>query len=144
MARVYGIHAAFGTLVPRDGFAKAKAAAARAVEIDDSLAEGHTVLGIARLMGDWDLAAAERELKRAIELNPRYAVAHCYDGVRLVFLKRVEEAMAEADRALERRRKGSSAFADRVEGRWSWPGFGSRGRPLAFRDTILHEIDPRK
>ena len=49
--------------------------AARAVQIDDSLAEAHCALGVTALMGDFDVPAARRELRRAMELNPKYPQA---------------------------------------------------------------------
>ncbi|HUI57131.1 MAG TPA: winged helix-turn-helix domain-containing protein, partial [Bryobacteraceae bacterium] len=63
-------------LPPLKAMPLAKAAALKAVELDDRLAEGHTSLGYVRLSYDWNLAAAQREFQRATELNPGYATAH--------------------------------------------------------------------
>ncbi|HZS04346.1 MAG TPA: protein kinase [Blastocatellia bacterium] len=61
---------------PREAYPKAKAAASKALELDEQLAEAHCSLGFAALLFDWDFAEAERQFKRAIELNPNYANAH--------------------------------------------------------------------
>jgi TolB-like protein/Flp pilus assembly protein TadD len=78
---------------PRDTYPKAKAAALKALEIDDALAEAHTSLGFFHLMYDWNFAEAEREFKRAIKLNPGYANAHDGYGFLLKATGRNEEAI---------------------------------------------------
>jgi len=65
-----------GECRPDDWYPKAKAAASKALELDEGLAEAHTSLGFSRLLYDWNFAEGEREFKRAIELNPAYANAH--------------------------------------------------------------------
>jgi len=84
-----------GGWAPRDSFPKAKAAALKALEIDDELAEAHTSLGFFRLLYDWNFTEAEREFKRAIELNPNYANAHDGYGFYLKAMGRHEEAVRE-------------------------------------------------
>jgi eukaryotic-like serine/threonine-protein kinase len=79
---------------------KQKAAALKAVQLDDELPEAHTSLGGA-LEDDWDWSGAELEYKRAIELNPNYATARHWYSVHLSVLGRHDEAIAEAKRALE-------------------------------------------
>nr|MBA3351315.1 tetratricopeptide repeat protein [Blastocatellia bacterium] len=79
---------------------KAKAAALRALELDNSLAEPHTVLALVNT-GEWDFAAAENEFKRAIELNPNYATAHQWYSELLARLGRNDEALVEIKRAYE-------------------------------------------
>jgi TolB-like protein/Tfp pilus assembly protein PilF len=66
----------FGTMSPNDAMPKARAAAERALAIDDSLAEAHTSLGYVKALYEFDWRAAEREFQRAIELNPGLADAH--------------------------------------------------------------------
>jgi len=61
---------------PKEAFALAKAAANKALEIDDEVAEAHSVLGWVAFWYDWDWGAAEKEFRRAIELNPSVAEAH--------------------------------------------------------------------
>ena len=85
---------------PRDEMPKALAAAHKAVELDDSLAEARTSLARA-LASDLQLSAAMSEFKRAIELNPSYATAHQWFGECLQSQGRVEEALAELKRAQE-------------------------------------------
>ena len=86
---------------PAEVMPKARAAANRALEIDDSLAEAHTSIAMVRLMFDWDFAAAENEYKRALQLNPNYATAHQWYGVLLGALGRFEDGLAELQLALK-------------------------------------------
>jgi serine/threonine-protein kinase len=76
--------------------AKAKAAAMKALEIDDSIASAHTSLAYIRHRFDWDWPGAEKEFKRAIELNPNYATAHQWYAFFLATMGRMDEAIAEA------------------------------------------------
>ncbi len=78
---------------------KAKEAAQKALAIDESIPESHVQLGSDLTMYDFDWAGAEREFKRAIELNPDYAPAHEYHGWLLMALGRTGEALAEGRRA---------------------------------------------
>jgi serine/threonine protein kinase/Tfp pilus assembly protein PilF len=79
LAEAYGFFASStGGQRPRDAYPIAKAAALKALELDDTLGEAHCSLGFFRLLFDWDYAAAETEFKRAIELSPNFANA--YDG----------------------------------------------------------------
>ena len=82
-------------------YTKARAAAFQALVLDDSLAEAHAALGQYNLVHAWDLAAADRELRRAIELNPGYALAYVWRGEVLSARSRYAEAVAELDRAHE-------------------------------------------
>jgi TolB-like protein/DNA-binding winged helix-turn-helix (wHTH) protein/Flp pilus assembly protein TadD len=88
-------------LPPREAMPKAKAAAIRALELDETLAEAHVSLGRVLAAYDWDWDGAEKEYKRAIELNPRYATAHQWYGGYLSVVGRTDEATAERKRALE-------------------------------------------
>jgi len=86
---------------PADGVPKAKAAALKAVELDDTLADAHYVLAIVYTWADWNWPAAEREFRRAIQINPGFADAHAYYAHLLNILHRPDEAMVEARRSLE-------------------------------------------
>jgi TolB-like protein/Tfp pilus assembly protein PilF len=86
---------------PNDALPKAKAAALKALEIDPSLAEAHVSLAHPLYYYDRDFVAAEREFKKAIELNPRYAVAHHWYAVFLSVSGRFDEALAEIRLAQE-------------------------------------------
>lgn len=88
-------------MAPNEAMPKAKAAAIRAIELDDSLAEAHTSLGRVMAAYEWNWAGAEREFKRAIELNPRYPVAHQWYGGLLQVMGEPEMAIAERKTALE-------------------------------------------
>jgi tetratricopeptide (TPR) repeat protein len=71
------------------------------LELDDSLAEAHTALGLVRLEFDRNWAAAESEFKRAIELNPSYPTAHQFYSWYLIAITRYDKSVAEGKRALE-------------------------------------------
>jgi eukaryotic-like serine/threonine-protein kinase len=88
-------------LPPRETMPRAKAAALKALELDDTLAEAHANLGLVRWAYDWDWPAAEKDLKRAIELNPGLAMAHLRYANYLCSLGRFDEAVVEDKRALE-------------------------------------------
>jgi len=88
-------------LPPREAMPKAKAAALRALELDETLAEAHASLGRVLAAYDWDWTGAEREYKRAIHLNPRYAIAHQWYGGYLSVMGRKDEAIAERKLAQE-------------------------------------------
>jgi len=91
-----------GDMPPIEALPKAKAAALKAIELDSSLAEPHVSLGHVSYFYDRDWAAAEREFKRAIELNPNYPVAHHWYAIQLSTIPgRISEALAEIRRALE-------------------------------------------
>jgi adenylate cyclase len=91
----------FGRVPPKEAMPKAKAAALKAIELDDSLAEAHTSLGLVRLLYEWDWPGAESEFRRAIDLNPSYATAHHGYAATLATMRRKHEAVEEARRALE-------------------------------------------
>ncbi len=101
LADAYNRLSGFNALSPAAGFPKARAAAVRALELDDRLAEAHTILGSVNLFYDWDWAGAERGFKRAIEINPGYADAHQMYGYFLVAMQRHDEALNEMKQAQE-------------------------------------------
>jgi len=82
-------------------FKKAREAAQKAILLDDTLAEPHTSLAYILYARDWDWVNAEREYKRALELNPQYALAHHWYSIYLTSMKRFPEAIAQAEIALE-------------------------------------------
>jgi TolB-like protein/Tfp pilus assembly protein PilF len=88
-------------LPPDASLPKAQAAAAKAIKLDDRLAEGHTSLAFCKLFHEWDWQGAEREFQRAIQLNPSYEfVARPWYAFELSALGRHSEAVDEARRAL--------------------------------------------
>ncbi len=93
---------ALGSEMPSTEFlAKSKAASEKAIELDDSLAEGHTGLGMTIFWGEWNWGAAESQFKRALELNPNSADAHLFYAHLLSNTGRHAEALAEAELARE-------------------------------------------
>src|SRR5215813_13130981 len=87
---------------PRDCYPKAIAAAKKALELDDTLAEAHTTLGMAIWFYEFNSVQANKEFQRAIELNPNYATGHQqYGNVTLAATGRFDEAIAEGKRAIE-------------------------------------------
>src|SRR5437870_2691245 len=87
---------------PGDYYPKAKAAAKKALELDETLAEAHTTLALAIWYYDFDFKQANREFQRAIELNPNYATGHQqYGNNTLSALGRFDDAIAEGKRAVE-------------------------------------------
>jgi adenylate cyclase len=88
-------------LPPNEAMPKARGAAERALQIDDTLAEAHASLGLVKAFYEWDWAGAETEYRRAIELNPGYASTHHWYGWYLALLGRLNEAIAEIKQASE-------------------------------------------
>ena len=91
----------FGWLPPEEAIPKAKAAALKALEIDDRLPEAHVSLGYASMAYDWDWPTAGKHFERALTLNPAYPTARQWYSAYLIALGRTEEGLAEAKRALD-------------------------------------------
>jgi TolB-like protein/DNA-binding winged helix-turn-helix (wHTH) protein/tetratricopeptide (TPR) repeat protein len=89
----------YGVLSPQDAFRKAKAAATKALALDDSLGEAHTSLAFALDLYGWDWEAAETEYKLAIKLSPGYATAHLWYAWHLILMGRNSEGLFELRRA---------------------------------------------
>ncbi len=126
-------------LSAHDAYPKAKASAVRALEINENLAETHTSLAWVLQTYEWNWAGAEREYRRAIELNPNYATAHQWYAEFLMAMGRHEEALAEIRRAKEI--DPLSLIISAVEG---WVLFHARDYDRSieqYRKTI--ELDPK-
>jgi TolB-like protein/DNA-binding winged helix-turn-helix (wHTH) protein/Tfp pilus assembly protein PilF len=95
LADSYILLGEYSLLPAKEAFAKARTAATKALELDDSLAEAHNALAAVKVDYDWDWPGAEREFRRAIELNPGYATAHQWYAELLSQIGRHEEALAE-------------------------------------------------
>lgn len=93
-----GLH---GLIPQKDAYPRAKAAAAKALKIDDTLAEAHASLGFVKQLYDWDWSGAESELQRAIEINPNYAEAHYIYCYHFVHMGQFDEAITEIKWAME-------------------------------------------
>lgn len=89
----------YAVMTPREALPRAKAAALKALELDDALGEAHNSLAFCLDGFDWAFEAAGREFERAIELNPGYATAHHWYSWHLALLHRYDEALAEMRRA---------------------------------------------
>jgi serine/threonine protein kinase/tetratricopeptide (TPR) repeat protein len=99
LADAYNLLSGWGALPPDEGFPQAKAAAIKALELDESLAEAHTSLGVVRLFYDWDWPGAEREFRRALDINQNYSDAHQMYGYYLALRGRFDEAVPAMIRA---------------------------------------------
>src|ERR1700675_4551587 len=89
----------YGVLSPQEAFRKAKAAATKALALDDSLGEAHTSLAFALDLYGWDWEAAEKEYKLAIKLSPGYATAHLWYAWHLILMGRNSEGLIELRKA---------------------------------------------
>jgi TolB-like protein/Flp pilus assembly protein TadD len=99
-AVVYNILAENGVVDPKEATPKAKAAAQRALDLDDTLAEAHAAMALIK-KGEWDWPGAENEYKRSLELNPNLALAHADYAIYLSNMGRHAEALSENKRALD-------------------------------------------
>jgi serine/threonine protein kinase/Tfp pilus assembly protein PilF len=88
-------------LSPKEAGAKARQAAEKAIEIDASMGQAHASLGLVLLTFDWDFAGAEREFKRAIELDPAYPYVHIWYAELLDTTGRYQQSITEAHKAVE-------------------------------------------
>ena len=93
--------AEYGALPPMEVMPKAKAAAVKALEIDNTLAEAQTTVAHVKAFFDWDFTGADKEFNRAIELNPNYPFSHHWYALYLSAMERHDEAIAEEKRAQE-------------------------------------------
>jgi eukaryotic-like serine/threonine-protein kinase len=101
LAEAYTQAAFMNVFPPKELMPKAKAAAVKALELDDNLADPHVALGYASFGYDWDWVAAEKHFERAYALNPRGLTYHIYFPMYLSSLRRFEEALVLANRAVE-------------------------------------------
>jgi DNA-binding winged helix-turn-helix (wHTH) protein/TolB-like protein/Tfp pilus assembly protein PilF len=97
----YGILGYLNFLSPRDAYPKSKEAALKALELDNTIGEAHSALAQTKLFYELDFAAAEKEMRRSVELSPNYANAHGLYGTYLSAMGRFNEALAERKRAFE-------------------------------------------
>jgi TolB-like protein/DNA-binding winged helix-turn-helix (wHTH) protein/Flp pilus assembly protein TadD len=140
LADAYGASATNNWLRPREAYPRAKAAAQKALELDDTLPDAHASLGAILMFYDLDWPAAEREFLRAIELNTDCATAHEVYSYLHVALGRLDEAAAQARRGLE---------ADPLSGSLSDDLAGALYQARRYDDAIRQyqrtlEIDPRR
>ncbi len=91
----------YSPLLSKEAFSKAMEMASRALQIDETIPEGHASLGFIKTWYDWDWAGAEREFELAIEFNPGCAVAHHWYGFTFLFRSQFDEAIKQIEQALE-------------------------------------------
>ena len=101
LADSYNLLGYLGIWLPRAAYPKSEAAAIQALKLDDTLGEAHLSLAKTKLFYDWDWPGFEREMKRALELNPNYADAHGMYGTYFLAMGRFDEAVRERQRAQE-------------------------------------------
>ncbi len=101
LADIYNLLPVYDGFAPDDYFPKAKAAALKALAIDENLAEAHAAFGLAILHYDWNWSGAEVSFQHAIKLNPNYSTAYELLGVYLCRIERLGEAIAALKKAQE-------------------------------------------
>jgi len=101
LANLYNYLPFYTFLPPRQIFPKAKEAAQKALEIDDTLGEAHAALALGKMYYDWNWEEAEREFKRALELNPGNMGIHADYSAYLMYRTRFDEAIREIEKAIE-------------------------------------------
>ena len=100
LADSYNILGYYNALAPTEAYSKAKAAAFKALELDNSLAEPHAALGVVKRDFEWDWCGAKNEFQRAIELNPGYVESYHWRATLLGMLGQLTEAIHEKNKAL--------------------------------------------
>jgi serine/threonine protein kinase/tetratricopeptide (TPR) repeat protein len=101
LADCYNLLASYSTMSPRTAFLRAKATVMRALKLDPNLAEANASLAHIRFWYEWDWHGAERDFKKALELNSGYGTARLWYALYLASMGRAEEAIAEVKRAQE-------------------------------------------
>jgi DNA-binding winged helix-turn-helix (wHTH) protein/Tfp pilus assembly protein PilF len=113
LADCYNLLREYTAMPDKEAYPRALAAAKRAVELDDNLAEAHASLGFISFYWSWDAAAAEHEFQRALELNPNDVSAHHWYATALSAAGREEEALAEIEQARRLDPTSTSVLADK-------------------------------
>ena len=125
---------------PKDVMPKARDAALKALQLDEGLAEAHTALAVVEMILDWNWTGAERQFKRAIELNPNSASTHVYYEHYLVAMGRFDEATAEVRRSVE-----LDPFSDFSRDFGAWAFYFARRYDLSLEQSGKSlELDPRR
>ncbi|MFL6276417.1 MAG: protein kinase domain-containing protein [Blastocatellia bacterium] len=129
----------YGHIAPDQSVAKTRAAADRALALDQSLAESHYALAELKAWYDWDWLGAEREFKQSLELNSNYAEAHEQYGVFLSLIGQPGLALAEAARALE---LAPLSLQTNLNVGWTFL-FASQPKRLLEQSRKLIELEPK-
>jgi len=137
LADAYTILGNWSVLKPSQAYPRAKEAAAKALQIDDTLGEAHVALTFAQHLHDWNWVEAERGFRQAIRLSPNYASGHSWYAVFLATWKRHDESIAEAKRSQELDPLGLI-----INGIASWVHYQARRYEEAMEQAIrLLEMD---
>ncbi len=124
---------------PSEAMPAARAAAEKAIELDHGLAEAHAALAVVRSQYDWEWEAADREIRRAIELNPNSATAHEYFATLLMDTGNLEGALVEWKRAHD-----LDPLGDYVSGMWAYTYYmAERYDEAIVRYRALAASDPQ-
>ncbi len=113
LADTYDLLREYTTMPENDAFPRAIAAARKAVELDDSLAEAHRALAFAEMYGNWDFIRAEKEFRRAIELDPKDAQARRWYANAFAVSGRFEESLDQLNKAQELDPSSHATLADK-------------------------------
>jgi len=114
LANCYILLREFAAMPSEEAFPRALIAARKAVELDDSSAEAHNALAMVTYYWNWDAVEAEREFRRAIELNPGYVTAHHWYATFLLVRARFPEALEQINRAQQLDPASTSILADKA------------------------------
>ncbi len=137
LADCYSLLANYASISPQESAPKAKAAAQKALQMDETLAEAHAALGLVKKDYDWDFMGAEKEFERAIQLNPNYAAAYQWRAENLVNLQRLDEATQMMQRAEE-----LDPFSLIISGEVGWVYYQARQFDKAVEQlTKIVEMD---
>ena len=137
LALAYDAQTLYSEVPPNESIPKAKVAAMKALELDDTLAEAHTALGWVKMSYEHDWNAAEREFQRAIELTPNYALAHNFYAGLLTSQGRFDEAIARRNAALE-----LDPLSSGIRGAFAWTLYFARRYDASIeqcRETLAIE-----
>ncbi len=113
LANCYSLLREFAAMPSEEAFPRALAAARKAVELDDSSAEAHNALALVTFYWNWDAAGAEREFRRAIQLDPGYVTAHHWYATFLMILGRSQEALQQIELAQQLDPASTPVLADK-------------------------------
>lgn len=113
LADTYDLLREYSTMQESDAYPRAIAAAKKAVELDDSLAEAHRALAFAEFYGNWDFVGAEKEFRRAIQLNPNDPVARRWYANAIAALGQFQQSLEQIDKAQELDPTSHSTLSDK-------------------------------
>ncbi|MFZ0199424.1 MAG: tetratricopeptide repeat protein [Candidatus Sulfotelmatobacter sp.] len=113
LADTYNLLREYSAMPEREAYPRARAAASKAVQLDPNSAEAHNSLAFATFWGFFDAATADREFKRAIELDPTLSRAHHWYATFLIEIGRAPEAMAEIEKARQLNPSSTPILADK-------------------------------